>query len=615
MYLEDLWEKPPLEILTRQNKYSKIFSDKFSEIFSSDSKIKLNNNCSRLFNDMFTDHPHVHKGYYDDIHDNVLFVKDTITGKLIRKDESLLTMKGEFYHKDSLKILNSSNEYLIRDIKKYNKGDLSKEALEEKYKDTFIWYSPKALDKFNIDLFDCSISFGHLSLVVKEILLAEQEITKEKLLKIFLRKVKLIHSKLLDNSNLFIKTKTSSQEHYPVIMGLKVTDWERTDNLCVVLDNDYGGSYFCIDDGVPFNYEIIEMSGLPFKVALKKEVVFSTTPQKRKTRNNHGELLNYSAQVLEHKTPFMLTDTEFLLYKNLKDKKGKYTKPIFMGVELELVCRSSIDSSGSYRELLKTISDSNFGDHMIMKSDSSLHNSYSLEIVTVPATLNYHRKVFLEHFFNKNNEFKNKLMSNQYCGMHVHVSKNVLTELKWGQFMHFINCQENSNFIDAMCNREQNSYCLRDNIPRKTSKGVHIGAKIIAKACKNGMIKQKLARSSLHCDRRRAVNVNNSKTMEIRCFKATTDKNNFLRKLEFVDSLVHFVRNSSPQQMTVYDYVDYILKDTNKKEYPHLVRWLASKNFIGHTYTKIKDTNKLSHIYSKNLVPKPDTIFYKKKEN
>jgi hypothetical protein len=73
--------------------------------------------------------------------------------------------------------------------------------------------------------------------------------------------------------------------------------------------------------------------------------------------------------------------------------------------------------------------------------------------------------------------------------------------------------------------------------------------------------------------------------------------------------------------MTVYDYVEFILDKATKKDYPNVVRWLASKNYIGHLRKKGKDpktglvVNKLLHVYSENKVPFPDSIFHKTKTN
>ncbi len=196
--------------------------------------------------------------------------------------------------------------------------------------------------------------------------------------------------------------------------------------------------------------------------------------------------------------------------------------------------------------------------------------------------------------------------------------------------MSFINSAKNASFINAFAGRSENRYCTRSKTPGLNAKGVDISARAAVNACKlvpigagkmkNTGLSFSRLESASHYD---AVNIQNAHTIELRIFKSSSDRNRILRILEFCESLVKFVRGHSTQQMTVYDYVEFILKNerTKAKDYHNVVRWLASKNYIGHTTKHGKDPKtgqdraRLIHIYSENKVPFPDTLFHNNKEN
>jgi hypothetical protein len=196
----------------------------------------------------------------------------------------------------------------------------------------------------------------------------------------------------------------------------------------------------------------------------------------------------------------------------------------------------------------------------------------------------------------------------------------------------FINAQTNSTFINAMAGRTENKHCNRLKIPSPTLKGKDIASELVKRACRDGSLRKGLhfkrvedrpvvrgdRYEQMHYD---AVNIQNPHTVEIRIFKGSNDKNRVFRIMEFCESLVRFCRSHGNQQMTAYDYVEFILDKTNKKQYPNLLVWLASKGYIGHIRKKAKDPktgkviNKLLHVYAENKIPFPDTPFHKNKAN
>jgi hypothetical protein len=258
--------------------------------------------------------------------------------------------------------------------------------------------------------------------------------------------------------------------------------------------------------------------------------------------------------------------------------------------------------------------------------------SYGMEFVTVPASLAFHKNMLEKEFFSAERAFHKRVMATDACGIHVHISKNAMNAADLRKLIVFINAQTNSTFINAMAGRGENKHCNRMKIVSPSFKGKDIAAEIVKKACKDGSLRKGLhfkrveERQASRGDRYEmmhydAVNIQNPHTVEIRIFKGSNDKNRVFRIMEFCEALVKFCRSHSPQQMTAYDFVEFVLDKTNKKQYPNLVVWLASKGMIGHIRKKAKDPktgkiiNKLLHVYAENKLSFPDSEFHKNKEN
>lgn len=386
----------------------------------------------------------------------------------------------------------------------------------------------------------------------------------------------------------------------------------------------------------------------PIGLAIKGTVAHNAG-NNRPTQNNEGVRLNYSADVLAYKKGFLMSPSEEAQFKvntkdmrsvlkahrmekaklmatynnedldggtrvKARDKAGKLSppmmslakRPIHMGVEIEILPRGDERNEEGARSVIRDIANSGFGNHAIIKADSSI-GDYGFEIVTVPATLNYHRTMFEEHFFKTETNIHKRLMSTDRCGIHVHITKEAFTRLSLGKFVAFINSPENSEFMDAMANRAPTHYCQRMTLKGKNKNKVDVSA-VLAKK-----VSLTRATAAAHDNdvRRAAVNIMCSqKTIEVRIFKSSNTKNNILRKIEFCHALCLFARSRSLQQMTVYDFVDFLLEKENKKEYSYLVKWLAHKGYVGHEKAKIKGRSKLVHVYGTNKITQPDSTYH-----
>lgn len=98
---------------------------------------------------------------------------------------------------------------------------------------------------------------------------------------------------------------------------------------------------------------------------------------------------------------------------------------------------------------------------------------------------------------------------------------------------------------------------------------------------------------------RGAVHVGKEKTIEVRIFKSSATKTNFLRKLEFVHAAVRFANSDvSLQSVTYRNFIESVLDKTNKKEYPYLINWLFSKKYIERRVVESPKSNKKYYRYN-----------------
>jgi len=90
------------------------------------------------------------------------------------------------------------------------------------------------------------------------------------------------------------------------------------------------------------------------------------------------------------------------------------------------------------------------------------------------------------------------------------------------------------------------------------------------------------------------INTIPEKTIEIRIFRGTLNKQGFYKALEFVKAIFEFTLISPPNKMHTHEFIDFIEK--NKKEYLNLYVFLIHKNYI-----KEKEKSGLSKEYCKTV--------------
>jgi hypothetical protein len=255
-------------------------------------------------------------------------------------------------------------------------------------------------------------------------------------------------------------------------------------------------------------------------------------------RTSLSRVLSYSTNVLDH-LPYTITGP--------KEPKA----PLY-GVELE--------ACGDYSagDLIAAQKDLFF----IMKQDGSIHGSKPncYEMVTVPATMKAHKRLWAE-FFEKIDYTKFDTSKDTGNGMHVHIDRKSFTKNHLNRFTWFITNPGNDDFMLAISERPTKAnYQEWARTPNHFGHTTKITASRYASST-NGSL-----RGAVHCK--------GTKTVEVRIFKGIVSYATIVKNLEFVDSVFDYTSTTMLCQLSLANYLSW-LKKTPKNKYQML------KTFIG----------------------------------
>lgn len=185
-------------------------------------------------------------------------------------------------------------------------------------------------------------------------------------------------------------------------------------------------------------------------------------------------------------------------------------KELYLGIELEI--------GGNDEAKNVNLFAANFeNDFFYIKKDRSIPR-YGCEIVSYPATLEYHKsnKSKWKEILNGAKQFGFKSYDINDCGIHVHVNKNYFN----GTEIAKLDCFVNKNFE------------LFTKFARRTSKYSTF-------LCKPYYLYGNPLNVNRHC----AVNLCNENTIEFRIFKGTLNYNSFISILELIYYLAQFIKS------------------------------------------------------------------------
>ena len=214
---------------------------------------------------------------------------------------------------------------------------------------------------------------------------------------------------------------------------------------------------------------------------------------------------------------------------------GNPTDSIYLGVELEILYQDlNIESLYSYNKE---------GEIALLKKDSSIEGQ-GFEIVTCAMSLDYQLTYWREII----EQFGSELTPHSSCGMHVHISRQPLSQLQIGKILVFLNDPANDWYVSAIAGRAANDYC--DRKPKK------------------------LEDVSCPQSRYEALNLTNDSTIEFRLFASTNNYYLIASRIEFCHALTKYCENAELTKLQWADFKEWVIQEDNPL-YSHLKKWLT----------------------------------------
>jgi hypothetical protein len=221
---------------------------------------------------------------------------------------------------------------------------------------------------------------------------------------------------------------------------------------------------------------------------------------------------------------------------------------LLFGVELEM------ESRGLYLPPLLGGRDggmANEGQYILME-DGSL-DSTGVELITCPYTLEFHQGLFGWDKLLKGVATAAKSgAGTDRCGMHVHVSRRVISALTLGKALVFVNSDRNSLFIETIAQRDSQRYARRHK-----------------KKISDGRERETAKYEALHLT---------SRTVEFRIFRGNLRPDRVLKNIEFCHSVIKYAAQASNIAVETHtDYLAWLTK--NRSTYPNLCAFLTEKGY------------------------------------
>ena len=234
----------------------------------------------------------------------------------------------------------------------------------------------------------------------------------------------------------------------------------------------------------------------------------------------------------------------------------------YYGLELE------IDNGHNKQEAARAIAEAG-GDHIYIKEDGSL-SCEGMEIVTHPATLNYH----VNHF--PWSDICQTALSYGYrshdtdtCGLHIHASRSLFGDTETEQDLTIAK-------IILLVDRWYDNYVVRF-ARRQLSNMRRWADKPNAGIQPEDDERAAISKSKKDANNRyRAINLCNHRTVEFRLFKGTLKRDTIIASIQWVDRIIQYCRNTQLKDLFNTDWED-IFGDT---EYAELTEYLKQRNLI-----------------------------------
>ena len=209
--------------------------------------------------------------------------------------------------------------------------------------------------------------------------------------------------------------------------------------------------------------------------------------------------------------------------------------PVFFGGNAGYGIELEIDDGEYKREAAKAIIEAG-RDHVYLKEDGSL-SSAGFEIVTHPATLDYHTNHFpWAEICETALSYEYRSHDTNTCGLHIHASRELFGDTETEQDLTVAK-------IMLLFDRWYHSHIVkfaRRNLSNMRRWADKPDADIQPNDNETSAI-NKAKNTAKH--RYKAINLCNSHTIEFRLFKGTLKANTILASIQWVDTIINYCRN------------------------------------------------------------------------
>ncbi len=233
---------------------------------------------------------------------------------------------------------------------------------------------------------------------------------------------------------------------------------------------------------------------------------------------------------------------------------------LYMGVELE------VDEGYHPKDAANSIK----SDRVYCKRDGSLGNN-GIEIVTHPCTLEYHTDSFgWNKIINSMLEYDYRSHDTDTCGLHIHVNKDFFGDYEQDKDYNISKILILSQrFWDKLVTFSRRRYGALDRWAKKSE----IDFK---KDDTKSTLARKVRDERYEDDRYKAVNLQNSNTIEFRLFRGTLKLDTLIATLQFVDGLCRYAKKNEFDTVYSVSWKDFVSDEVFN--YPELRRYLAERN-------------------------------------
>lgn len=241
--------------------------------------------------------------------------------------------------------------------------------------------------------------------------------------------------------------------------------------------------------------------------------------------------LPYVANLLQGKVRIVPYSTK------IQNFVGNPPDSIYLGVELETLYSTQLEV-----ESLFTYNQE--GEIALLKEDGSIEG-LGFEIVTAAMSL----KVQLDYWGELIEQFGKELTPHSSCGMHVHISRQPLSQLQIGKILVFLNEPANDWYVSEIAGRTANDYCERK--PKKIE--------------------------DVNCPQSRyeALNLTNDNTIEFRLFASSNNYELIATRIEFCHALTKYCEKAELTKLQWADFKQWVIQE-DEPLYSHLKEWLNS---------------------------------------